>query len=72
MFGQENIVTTIKVIRLEWAGHVARMSDNRIVECVFLEKRYGRRRAGSSKLRWLNCVDIDLKSKGVKRWRKKA
>jgi hypothetical protein len=40
-----NIVTTIKERRLEWAGHVVRMSDNRIVKKVFLGKPDGRRRA---------------------------
>jgi len=28
--------------------------------------------AGVPKLRWLDCIDIDVKSTGVKRWRKKA
>jgi len=51
MYRQKNIVTTIKVIRLKWAGHVVRMSDDRIVNYVFLKKPYGRRKAGSPKLR---------------------
>ena len=37
MYRQQNIVTTIKVIRLEWAGHVVRISDDRAVKYVFLE-----------------------------------
>jgi len=71
MYGQQN-VTTIKVIRLEWAGHVVGMSDDRTVKYVFLEKPYGIRKAGSPNLRWFDCIDIDLKSTGVKRWRKKT
>jgi hypothetical protein len=43
------------------------MSGDRTVKYV-----YGRRKAGSPKLRWLDCIDIDLKSTGVKRWRKKT
>jgi hypothetical protein len=31
-----NIVTTVKVRRLQWAGHVVRMSDDRTVKKVFV------------------------------------
>ena len=72
MYRQQNIVTTINVIRLEWVGHVVRMSDDRTVKYVFLEKPYGRRKAGSPRLRWLYCIGIDLKWTGVKRWRKET
>jgi hypothetical protein len=72
MYRKPIIVTTIKVRRLAWAGLVIRMSDDRTVKCVFLEKSDGRRKAGNPKLRWLDCIDIDLKSTGVKSLRKKA
>jgi hypothetical protein len=48
------------------------MSDGRTVTIVFLRKPDGRRKAGRPKLRWLDCTENDLKSMGVKRWRKKA
>jgi hypothetical protein len=48
------------------------MSDDRTVKKVFLGKPDGRRQAGRPKLRWLDCIENDLKSMGVKRWRKKA
>jgi hypothetical protein len=32
----------------------------------------GRRQAGRPKLRWLDCIENDLKSMCAKRWRKKA
>jgi len=44
------------------------MSDDRTA----LGKTEGRRNAGRPKLRWLACIDGDLISVGVKRWRKKA
>ena len=61
MYRIPNIVTTIKVRRLEWAGHLVRMSDDRTVKKVFLGKLDGRRKAGRPKLRWLNCIGNDLK-----------
>jgi hypothetical protein len=72
MYRKTNIVTTIKVRRLEWAGHVVRMSDDRTVKKVFLGQPYGRKKAGRPKLRWLDCIKNDLKLMDVKRWRKKT
>jgi hypothetical protein len=72
MYRKPNIVTTIKVRRLEWAGHLVRMSDFRSVKKVFLGKPDGRRKAGRPKLRWLDCIENDLKSMVVKRWKMKA
>jgi hypothetical protein len=48
------------------------MSDDRAVNKVFLGKPHGRRKAGSPKLRWLDCIENDLKWMCVKGWRKKA
>jgi hypothetical protein len=48
------------------------MFDDRTERKVFLEKPDGRRKAGRSKLRWLDSIECDLISKGVKRWMKKA
>jgi hypothetical protein len=36
MYRKPNIVTTMKVRRLEWAGHLVRMSDDRTIKTVFL------------------------------------
>ena len=57
-----NIVTTIKV----------RMADDRSAKEVFQGKPGGRTIVGRPKLRWLDCIENDLKSMDVKRWRKKS
>jgi hypothetical protein len=44
-----NILTTMQVRKLEWAGHLVRMSDNRTVKKVFLGKPDGRSKAGRPK-----------------------
>jgi hypothetical protein len=48
------------------------MSDDRTVKRVFLGKPGRRRKVGRPKQMWLDCTENDLKSMGVKRWRKKA
>jgi hypothetical protein len=70
MYREPDIVT-IKV-RLEWAGHLVRMSDDSTVKKVFLWKPDGRGKVGRPKLRWLDGTENDLKFTGVKRWRKNA
>jgi hypothetical protein len=67
LYREPNIVTTIKVRSLEWAGHVVRMSDGGTVNKVFLGKPDGRRKVGRPKLRWLDSIENDLKFMGVKR-----
>jgi hypothetical protein len=37
------------------------MSDDRTVKIVFVGKPDGRRKSGRPKLRWLDCIDNDLK-----------
>jgi hypothetical protein len=48
------------------------MSDDGTVTKVFMGKPGGRRKSGRPKLRWLYCIQNDLKLVSVKRWRKKA
>jgi hypothetical protein len=72
MYRKPNTGTTEELRILEWAGLLVRISYVRKVKKVFLGKPDGRRKAGRPKLRWLDCIENDLKSKGVKRWRKKA
>jgi hypothetical protein len=67
MYRKLNIITAIKVRRLEWAGHLVRMSDGRAAKKVFLGKLDGRIKAGRPELRWLDRLENDLKSMGVRR-----
>jgi hypothetical protein len=49
-----------------------RISDGRTVTEVLLGKPDERRKAGRPELRWLDCMDNDLKSDVVRRRRKKT
>jgi hypothetical protein len=67
-----DIVTEIKIRRLEWLGHIIRMEDIRILEMILNSEPEGRRGVGRPKLRWLDDVQADIKTLGIKRWRLKA
>jgi hypothetical protein len=71
-YKSQDIVTVIKIRRLEWLGHVIRMNETRSVKKILEGKSEGRRGRGRPKLRWINDVEADLRKFGVKRWRTKA
>jgi transcription termination factor 2 len=71
-YKSQDIITVMKIRRLEWFGHVIRMDETRSVKKIFEEKLEGRRGRGRPRLRWINDVEDDLRKLGVKQWRTKA
>jgi hypothetical protein len=71
-YKSQDIITAIKIRRLEWLGHVIRMDETGCVKKIFEGKLVGRRGRGRPRLRWINGVEDDLRKIAVKRWRTKA
>ena len=65
-YKSQDIVTIIKIQRLEWLGHVSRMNETRSVKKIFEGKLEGRRGRGRPRFRWMNDVEDDLRNLGVK------
>ena len=65
-YKSQDIVTVIKIRRLEWLGYVIRMNEARSVMKIFDGKLVGRRGRGRPRLRWINDVEDDLRKLGVK------
>ena len=55
-----NIVRVIKSRRMRWAGHVARMGEERGVYRVLMGKPKGKRSLGRPRRRWVDNIRIDL------------
>ena len=55
-----NIVRVVKSRRMRWAGHVARMGENRGVHRVLVGKPGGKRPLGRPRRRWEDNVKMDL------------
>jgi hypothetical protein len=72
VYRSPDIVTAIKVRKLEWLGHIIRMDGARMAKKVFVSKPEGRRDIGRPKLRCLDDVEDDIKALGIRRWRIKA
>ena len=50
--------------RLQWAGHVERMADDRLPKRAAELREQGRGRRGRPRLRWEDCVKRDVKKAG--------
>jgi hypothetical protein len=59
-----NIVRVIKSRRMRWAGHVARMGEDRGVYRVLVGKPEGKRPLGRPKRRWEDNIKMDLQEVG--------
>ena len=54
----------IKLRRIGWAGHVARMQEGRGVHNVLVGKPEGKRPLGRPRLRWEDSIKMDLQEVG--------
>ena len=63
LYSSPNIVRVIKSKRMRWAGHVARMGEERGVYRVLLGKPEGMRPLGRPRRRWVD-IRMDLKEVG--------
>ena len=64
LYCSPNIVRVIKSRRMRWAGHVARMGEERGVYRVLVGKREGRRTLGRPRRRWVDNIRMDLQEVG--------
>ena len=58
------IVQVIKSRRMRWAGHAARMGEDRGVQKMLVGKPEGKRPLGRPKRRWENNIKMDLQEVG--------
>ena len=64
----------VKSRRMKWAGHVARMGEDRGVHRVLVGKPEGNRPLGRPRRRWKDNIKMDLQDVGGGRgdWRELA
>jgi hypothetical protein len=66
-------VASIKSQRLRWAGHVARMDDERFPKKALTKKLDQKKAPGRPRRRWEECVKDDVVKTGCREdWKKKA
>ena len=64
LYSSPNIVRVIKSRRMRWAGHVARMVEERGVHRVLVGKPDGKSPLGRPRRRWVDNIRMDLQEMG--------
>jgi len=59
LYSSPNIILVIKPRRMRWAGHVARMGENRGVYRVLVGKPERKRPLGRPRLRWEDNIKME-------------
>jgi hypothetical protein len=65
LYSSPDIIRQVKSRRMRWAGHVARMGEERKVYKVLVEKTEGRRPLGRPRRRWEDGIRMDLREIGL-------
>jgi hypothetical protein len=60
LYSLPNIVRVVKSRRMRWAGHMARMGEDRGVHRVLVGEPEGKRPLGRTRRRWEDNVKMDL------------
>ena len=70
---QRSLTERLVRSRLQWAGHLQRMADDRLPKRAAELREQGSRRRGRSRLRWEDCVKRDgMKTGEEEDWKKKT
>ena len=64
LYSSPNIVRVIKSRRMRWAGHVARMVEERGLYSVLVGKPERKKPLGRPRRRWVDNIRIDLQEVG--------
>jgi len=63
-YSSPNILRVIKLRRMRWAGHVARMGEEKGVYRLLLGKPEGKKPMGRPRRRWVDNIRTDLQEVG--------
>jgi hypothetical protein len=64
LYSLPNIVRVVKLRRMRWAGHVARMGKDKSVHRVLVGKPEGKRPLGRPRRKWEDNIKMDLHEVG--------
>jgi hypothetical protein len=65
LYSSPDTIRQVKSMRMRWAGHVARMGEERKVYKFWVGKPEGKRPLGRPRRRWEDGIRMDLREIGV-------
>jgi hypothetical protein len=66
LMGHEDIVSSVRSLRIRWLGGAERMNINRMPKVILNAKNEGGGRRGRPRKRWFDDVECDTKSRGIR------
>ena len=72
IYSEPDIIKTIKISKLRWTGHIMRMLEENPEKKLTLLRPEESIRTGRPKLRWLDGEEKDLRTLGIRGWRRRA
>ncbi|XP_043064084.1 uncharacterized protein LOC122320073 [Drosophila ficusphila] len=72
LYGDVDVVSRVKIHRLHWLVHIARMEEDASARKVFDAVIVGKRRRGRPRMRWQDQVMEALSTSGAANWRRRA
>jgi hypothetical protein len=64
LYYSPSIIRMIKLRRMKWAGHVARMGEKRYSYRILVGNPEGKRPVGRPRRRWVDSIKMDLREIG--------
>jgi hypothetical protein len=68
LYSSPDVIKQVKSRRVRWAGHVARMGEERKVYKVLMGKPEGKRPLGRPRRRWEDGIRMDLRGISLGVW----
>jgi hypothetical protein len=65
LYSSPSIIRIIKLRRMRWAGHVARMGEKRKVYRLLVGTQEGKKLLGRPRRRWIDNIKMDLLEIGL-------
>ena len=67
-----NTIRFIKALRIRWLGHIGRMNEEIMTKKILNAKTDNGRRIGRPRKRWIDDLESDVRSLGIRNWKVKA
>ena len=72
LLGHENIVGFVKALRIRWLGHIERVNEEGMPRIILNAKIDSGRRRGRLRKRWVDHLQNNLNSLGIRNWKANA
>jgi hypothetical protein len=70
LYNEPDVIKMVKAARLRWLGHLYRTEELNPCKKLTFSRPTGTRKEGRSPVRWMDNVQQDLQTLGIRNWKK--